>query len=148
MEKSRFEVEEKVSKFIEELEEKKANGYGRYARLRIDNVYNELSIFDWWNDYLSLSQLKQMKQFLKVANELGYNGYVCFKVGASGCSHGMWAHKENSTDGYSPDGECLFHSFRSGDNYYDCKLPNGKWMGDTGKWEFTLNEVKEALSQF
>ena len=145
---NRFEVSEKVGDYIKVLEMKKAAGYGRYAKLLIRDVCEDLSIFDWWNDYLSISQLKQMQKFLKVAEELGYNGYVCFKVGAAGCSHGMWAHKEESVDGYSPDGECLYHSFRSGDNYYDCKLPSGEWMHQQSggnKFEFTLKEVKEAL---
>lgn len=130
---------------IKELEARKA--YQKNPRFRISAVCEELSIFDWWNDYLSLSQLKQMQKFLKTACELGYNGYVCFKVGAAGCSHGMWAHKEETKDGYSPDGECLFHSFRSGDNYWDCKLADGRWMHDIheDRFEFTLKEVKEAI---
>ena len=89
---------------------------------KISAVFDELSIFDWWNDTLSINQLKQMRTFLQQAIKLGFTGYVCFKVGASGCSHGMWAHKSESTDGYSPDGDCLFHSFRSGDNYFDMHL--------------------------
>ena len=80
-------------------------------RYKIDKVFEDLSIFDWWNEYLSKSQLKEMRRFLATALELGYDGYVCFKVGASGCSNGMWAHKEKSTNGYSPDGDFLFRSF-------------------------------------
>ena len=142
---NRFEVAEKVGEYISVLEAKKASG--RRVRLPIRDVCVELSIFDWWNEYLSLTQLKQMQKFLKVAEQLGYNGYVCFKVGASGCAHGMWAYKEESTTGYSPDGECLFHSFRSGDNYYDCRLRNGHWLDNGKKWQFTLDEVKEALRE-
>lgn len=142
---NRFEVAEQVAEYINLLEGKKAAG--KRARLLIRDVCVDLSIFDWWNDYLSLSQLKQMQKFLKVAEQLGYNGYVCFKVGASCCAHGMWAYKAESTTGYSPDGECLFHSFRSGDNYYDCKLPNGFWMSSAKRWEFTLAEVKAALEE-
>lgn len=72
---------------------------------------------------------------------------MCFKVGAAYCSHGMWAHKEESADGYSPDGECLFHSFRSGDNYYDAKLADGEWMHEKyeDRYEFSLKEVKAEL---
>lgn len=115
-------------------------------RWRIYDVCDRLSIFDWWNGYLSVSQLKQMRKFLETAITMGYTGYVCFKVGAAGCSHGMWAHKQESEDGYSPDGECLHHSFRSGDNYWDVQLPNGRWLGDIdGKVEHTLKEVKAAL---
>lgn len=115
-------------------------------RWKIYDVCDRLSIFDWWNEYLSVSQLKQMRKFLETAITMGYTGYVCFKVGAAGCSHGMWAHKQESEDGYSPDGECLHHSFRSGDNYWDVQLPNGKWLGDIdGKVEHTLKEVKAAL---
>ena len=73
----------------------------RGLRCRIEDCYEELSIFDWWNTYLSVSQAKQMRSFLKEAIKLGYTGYVCFRVGASGCSHGMWAAKEETTDGYN-----------------------------------------------
>ena len=147
---NRFEVAENVAKYIKVLEGRKAERKAwQEKRLKIIDVCNELSIFDWWNDYLSLSQLKQMETFLKTACKLGYNGYVCFKVGARGCSHGMWAHKNESTNGYSPDGEVLFHSFRSGDNYWDCLLPSGEWMGDReNKYEFTIQEVREALKTF
>ena len=65
-------------------------------RWRIYDVCDRLSIFDWWNEYLSVSQLKQMRKFLETAITMGYAGYVCFKVGAAGCSHGMWAHKQES----------------------------------------------------
>ena len=118
----------------------------RNRRFRIYSVCNELSIFDWWNEYLSVSQLKEMRRFLETAITMGYTGFVCFKVGAAGCSHGMWAHKQESEDGYSPDGECLHHSFRSGDNYWDVQLPDGRWLSDIdGKVEHTLKEVKAAL---
>ena len=157
---------ENVEKCIEELKAAPSASEHDYGRLthkgydknkgwyfEIDVVCNELNIFDWWNDTLSLSQLKSMRKFLKTAIELGFDGYVCFKVGAAGCSHGMWAHKDLSTNGFSPDGDFLFHSFRSGDNYYDMKL-NDVWMQnmdmfkseeDECRYEFTLKEVKEAL---
>ena len=116
---------------------------------KIGAVYDELSIFDWWNETLSMSQLKQMKKFIEQAIELGFTGYVCFKVGAAGCSHGMWAHMEESTNGYSPDGDVLFHSFRSGDNYWNMLL-NGEWMNETiadadDRYKFTLKEIKNVV---
>ena len=138
-----------VEACIAELENFKKNG-GSYDASRIAGyheafimraVYKELSIFDWWKSYLSLSQLKQMRTFLKNAIKLGFDGYVCFKVGASGCSHGMWAHKNESVNGYSPDGDVLFHSFRCGDNYY-AVCNNGEWHHG----EYTLAEIKEILA--
>ena len=129
--------------------------YGWSANSRafnINKVYSDLSIFDWWNDKLSLSQLKQMRSFLQHAIKFGFTGYVCFKVGAAGCSHGMWAHKNESEDGYSPDGDVLFHSFRSGDNYWDMKL-NDEWMHKKYATEehccpdFTLRQIKEELAR-
>ena len=71
----------------------------RNRRFRIYSVCNELSIFDWWNEYLSVSQLKQMRKFLETAITMGYAGYVCFKVGAAGCSNGMWAQSMNPRTG-------------------------------------------------
>ena len=120
--------------------------WGQKRRWRIYSVCNELSIFDWWNEYLSVSQLKQMRKFLETAITMGYTGYVCFKVGAAGCSHGMWAHKHESEDGYSPDGECLYHSFVSGANDWDIKLADGTWLHDRdGRCNHSLREVKAAL---
>lgn len=125
--------------------------YGWAKKWRIYDVCEELSIFDWWNEWLSVSQLKQMKKFLETALELGFNGYACFKVGAAGCSHGMWAHTEQSEDGYSPKGgKVLHHSFRSGDNYWDAEV-DGKWMNETcdeykDRYQFTLKEVKAFLA--
>ena len=127
-------------------------GYsGKNFVFSIGKVCDELSIFDWWNETLSKSQLKQMKKFLETAISLGFTGYVCFKVGASGCSHGMWAHKKESTDGYAPFGDVLFHSFRSGDNYYDMEL-NGEWLHEKYATEedvaphFTLKDIKRELT--
>lgn len=152
-----------INKAIAELEKasKGAYNYERYSyrgfgdnekvSFKMDAVYNELSIFDWWNDTLSMSQLKQMKKFVETAIILGFTGYVCFKVGAKGCAHGMWAHKNESTDGYSPDGDVLFHSFRSGDNYWDMEL-NGEWMHTKYSTkekrcpDFTLKQIKAELA--
>ena len=116
---------------------------------KIREVCERLSIFDWWNEDLSVSQLQQMRSFLKTAAKLGYNGYVCFKVGAAGCANGMWAHKEETTTGYSPDGECLYHSFVSGENYYDVQLADGLWAHEinNGKFRYTLAEIKQMLEQ-
>lgn len=86
--------------------------------LRISEVCDELSIFDWWNNNLSITQLKDMRKFLKEAIKLGYTGYVCFKVGSTGCANGMWAHKEETTDGYSPDGDFIYKSFTPEYNYW------------------------------
>lgn len=153
-----------VENCISELEQANDSGYKsmNYDRMqwkgfsskkvfKISAVCEELSIFDWWNETLSLSQLKQMRTFLKQAVKLGFTGYVCFKVGATGCSHGMWAHKDESVDGYSPDGDCLHHSFRAGDNYFNMKL-NDEWMEDmvpewSERWQFTLAEVKSILNK-
>lgn len=158
-------VLENINKAIAELEEaQKLNswdfdrermaqyGYEGKKVFKMDAVYDELNIFDWWRDTLSASQLKKMKKFVQTAIKLGFTGYVCFKVGASGCSHGMWAHKEESTDGYSPDGDVLFHSFRAGDNYYDMEL-NGVWMHEKYRDpenphhcpDFNLKQIKAEL---
>ena len=100
---------------------------GQYRnRYRIREVCDELSIFDWWPEYLSASKLKDMRKFLKAAIERGYTGYVCFKVGATGCANGMWAHKVETEDGYSPDGEFLYKSFTPQYNYWSVKAADGE----------------------
>lgn len=83
----------------------------RGCSMNMRDVYDDLSIFDWWKDRLTVSQMKQMRTFLKLAIKLGYDGYVCFKVGASGCANGMWAAKEPTTNGYSPNCDTIFRSF-------------------------------------
>ena len=81
------------------------------APWNIEAVYNQLNIFDWFKDKLSVTDLKKMRAFLKQAQKLGFGAYVDFKVGVSGCANGMWAYKEPSTTGYSPDGDHLYRSF-------------------------------------
>lgn len=102
------------------------------SKLRTADCCKEFSIFDWWHEYLSKSNLQEMRQFLKEAIKLGYTGYVCFKVGAKGCSNGMWAHTELETDrGYSPMGcPTLFRSFTSAYRYWDVTDKDGNW-----EWE-------------
>lgn len=99
------------------------------SRFLIRSVCDDLSIFDWWPEYLSKSRLQEMRQFLKEAIKLGYTGYVCFKVGATGCANGMWAHTELETDeGYSPS-KCptLFRSFTPAYRYWDVTDRDGNW---------------------
>lgn len=110
-----------VEKYIRILEMKHANHYkwSRNYKLTMWECYSDLSIFDWWVDDLSLSRLKEMRTFLREAIKLGYTGYVCFKVGVTGCANGMWAHKNPTTDGYSPRGEFLYKSFTPAYNYWD-----------------------------
>ena len=135
---------------LERLEQMIDRGFSRDIR----QVYDELSIFDWWKDRLSVSQMKQMRTFLKEAIKLGYTGYVCFKVGASGCSNGMWAHKKETTTGYSPDGDALYRSFTPDYTYYSFQK-DGVWYpkeGDpnNGNMKYdslkTIKMLEEALA--
>ena len=91
------EILSNVNDAIKQAEEYKAM-FCRNPKLYISDVYEKLSIFDWWNETLSVSQLKQMKKFLETVILLGFDGYACFKVGAKYCSHGMWAYREKSTE--------------------------------------------------
>lgn len=153
IEKLESEKDERVKRTIEESKKyyswyRSDINRARRASVRIWDVCDELSIFDWWNDFISLSQLKQIRSFLKTAERLGYNGYVCFKVGAVGCANGMWASKKESLDGYSPDGECLYHSFVSNENNWDACLPNGDWVGRIkNRWDLSFKEVLEEIKK-
>lgn len=111
--------------------------------LKIRNVYNELSIFDWWPETLPIYRLKQMKSFLKAAIKLGYAGYVCFKVGASGCANGMWAYKLESTDGHSPDGDFLYRSFTP-DYISWCACINNEYI-PANRYEEDITSLKELI---
>ena len=124
------EVLKRVELKIEQMEE------GTVRRLKISDYCNEFSIFDWWPEYLTKSKLYEMRTFLKEAIKLGYEGYVCFKVGATGCANGMWAHTELETDeGYSPNGcPVLFRSFTPAYTYWDVTDKTGDWDFE-GKYE-------------
>lgn len=125
--------------------EEHIDNIGRQYRNRyeISDVCKDLSIFDWWNDFLSLTQLKAMRAFLKTAIRLGYTGYVCFKVGASGCASGMWAYKAESETGYSPDGACVYRSFYSSKNYYDFCDDGGNWYHSDGHAYDSIKTVRQ-----
>ncbi len=128
-----------IAKIDEMLEH---GGYG--ARWRIDNVYDDLAIFDWWPEYLTPSHLKKMKSFLTQAIKLGFDKYCCFKVGASGCANGMWASDTPTTDGYSPkDCKTIYHSFTPDYNYWDVDLGNGF----TNQQFKTVGEVKRFIQE-
>ena len=140
--KNAEQVLQNVNGMIADIE----NGFVK--NYRIVEVCDELNIFDWWNDNLSKTQLMDMRKFLKEAIKLGYTGYVCFKVGATGCANGMWAHKAESTDGHSPDGECLYKSFTPAYNYWSFCTADGKWMPESDE-EFasikTIAQLEKAL---
>lgn len=101
----------------------------RGVKLPIRACYDALSIFDWWPNDLSISNAKKMKSFLKNAINMGFDGYVCFKVGASGCANGMWAYKAESINGYSPDGDVLYRSFTPDYTYWNAEV-NGAWLAE------------------
>ena len=123
---------------LERLEAMIERGCSREIR----QVYDELSIFDWWPERLTITHMKQMRSFLREAIKLGYTGYVCFKVGASGCANGMWAHKEETTTGYSPDGDAIYRSFTPDYTYWSFNK-NGKWLPD-GNTRGTYDSLKTA----
>lgn len=112
-----YTVLENLSDLIDESDENYKE-YGKRDKIYIDDVYKKLSIFDWFKDTLSQKDLKNMFDFCTLAIRLHFDGYICFKVGASGCANGMWAHKEKSTTGYSPDCDFIFRSFTPDETYY------------------------------
>ena len=123
-------------------------GGSRYIR----DIYDDLSIFDWWPERLNINHMKQMRTFLKEAIKLGYTGYVCFKVGASGCANGMWAAKEPTTTGYSPDCDTLYRSFTPDYTYYAFSKDNKWYPGkDTDGQAYdslkTIKMLEEAIQK-
>lgn len=93
---------------------------------------DELSIFDWWKDTLSVSDMKKMRAFLREAIKMGYKGHVCFKVGVTGCANGMWASVKPTTDKYSSDGPCLYRAFTPEYDYWSYSTDGHKWIGGKG----------------
>lgn len=143
-----------VNLLLEVLEEKKANARFRWEKrptFLMKEVYERLSIFDWWVNELNTTRLKDMKMFLSKALELGLKGYCCFKVGVDGCANGMWVHSAESTDGYSPD-NCivLYKSFTPSYNYWSIDLNNGKGF-IPGKEKHssckTFKQLKELIKE-
>lgn len=139
---SKYNAEEVLKEVEKKIKEVEAKNYNKY--LRITEVCNELSIFDWWNNKLSLTKLKDMRKFLKEAIKLGYTGYVCFKVGATGCANGMWAHTVETKDGYSPESDFLYKSFTPEYNYWQISK-NGKAYPN-GETFDSLTTIKELES--
>lgn len=121
------------------LEHHIERGFSRDMR----DVCDELSIFDWWTERLSVNQMKQMRTFLKNAIRLGYTGYVCFKVGASGCANGMWAHTEPTTTGYSPDCDYLYRSFSPDYTYWIANIGNKNYPASTNELYDSCKTVKQ-----
>lgn len=111
---------------IRNIDDMLSNGNYPGAKWKISNVYSQLSIFDWWPEYISPTRLNQMRKFLQDAMSIGCDKYCCFKVGASGCANGMWASDKATTDGYSPKGgKTLYRSFTPDYTYYDIDLGDG-----------------------
>ena len=136
-------VAKELEEHIVELE-KDIRKYNCRLGLRIRDVYKELSIFDWWKEELSLTDLKNMYSFITTAMDLGFRGYVCFKVGASGCANGMWCHKDVSTDGYSPDGDFIYRSFTPDYTEWDAMINDVLIMSNSGE-KLTLRNLKKKL---
>lgn len=144
---------------VEKLMPQYNNGGLWSSSYSMERVSKQLSIFDWFVYELSQTRLKEMRSFLKTAIKLGYTGYVCFKVGATGCANGMWAYKALSENGYSPDGECLYRSFTPAYTSWDAQLKDGTWAhdiyinehkedGEAHSHNFSLAEVKKYIEQY
>lgn len=132
-----------AAKVLDRLEALIRNGWS----VPIDLVYDQLSIFDWWPEKLTVSHMKQMRTFLNEAIKLGYTGYVCFKVGASGCANGMWAYKVPTTDGYSPSGAAIYRSFTPDYTYYSFCDDNETWYPAQEQFDSLKNTrmLEEAM---
>lgn len=139
-------VLDKVEAYIRILEAKQKRITWRRVAFRMWDVCHDLSIFDWWVDELSMSRLKEMRTFLREAIKLGFNGYVCFKVGATGCANGMWAHKAESVNGYSPD-DCdfLYKSFTPAYNYWDITFADGDFKKGDDRLSYRVGKKYDDL---
>lgn len=109
----------------------------------IEFAYEPLNIFDWFRDTLTRKDINDMIEFLQNAIELGYTGYVCFKVGDSDTASGMWARKPNN------EGCFLYHTFSPDCDYYTVysKKENGsvKYSNDFKTITEVRNYIEEEL---
>ena len=139
-EKNAENVLAEVNKLIFDLQRERKCGY--IPKYRTLDVCDRLSIFDWWTETLSLSRLKDMRKFLNEAIKLGFTGYVCFKVGVTGCANGMWAHKKLSITGYSPDGACLYKSFTPQYEYWQINPKGEEYLPKEKEFD-SLKNIKQ-----
>ena len=116
-----------IEEVLADMEAEKAVWPALRVRRRTYTLAKSLSIFDWFQDELSMAQLKQMRSFVKSAISAGYCGYVCFKVGSVGTSSGMWAYTVPTTTAFAPDGPCLYRSFQSRLNWWDA-FDGERWV--------------------
>ncbi len=54
----------------------------------------------------------------------------------------MWAHKEETTDGYSPEGAFLYKSFAPDRNYWDEFIGEGKTYEHKGIFLTDMNGLE------
>lgn len=108
------EVKENVFEYIKRCD--------RGESFTIPQVCDDCGIFDWFDDRIGRTKFQEMYSFLNAAEKLGYTGYCCFKVGSSFTANGMWAYKNESTTGYSPDGGFIYRSFSP--NYTEWGMRN------------------------
>lgn len=89
-----------------------------------------------------------MKRFLLEAKKLGFNGYCCFKVGASGCANGMWVFTKNSETGHSPD-DCstLYKSFTPDINEWEISDEHGKFNKEMYDKIHSARELEAYIKQ-
>lgn len=107
------------------------------------DVYKELNIFDWFKNTLSISDMKNMRTFLKEALWYGFEGYCCFKVGAKGSANGMWAFMDESTDGFSPkNSPTLYRSFSPSYTYWRIDVTgNNEWLPKGNEFNTLKNKA-------
>ena len=136
-------IEESKTNAIDWWHEK-AGTETRYVKnkgYRINCVYDKLAIFDWWSEYIGVNKLKDMRVFLREAIKLGYTGHVDFKVGAAGCSNGMWAYT-----GDSDDGPYLYKSFTPDYNEWEVvDVIDGKEVESGFMRIKTVNELEDYI---
>jgi len=146
---SKFNAEAVLNEVNNILDEMECEGK---HNVRMDDVYDKLSIFDWWKDRLTRSDLNNMRRFLEVGIELGFTGYCCFKVGVTGCANGMWVHVHESEEGYSPRGACLYRSFTPAYTYWSFCTEEDEWVPSHKDDEYdrikTAKQLKEEFHNF
>jgi hypothetical protein len=61
----------------------------------------------------------------------------------------MWAYKNESETGYSPDGEALYKSFTPAYNYWQVYTEDGKWLPEGEEWDSlkTIKQLEQYLNK-
>lgn len=108
----------RVEEILKAVDNYLANGVVQ----EISSVADSMNITKWSPNvrYLTLTNARQMRVFLREARYLEIGGYAAFQIQLL---HGnlitMWAYRFESLDGRTPEGQYLYRKYSASGTYWD-----------------------------